>query len=53
MDLVLVLLKVTYHPVYGMNNFVTNKSKLPQDIWGDWLSCDPHMGHMIALTWVT
>ena len=24
-------LKVTYHPVYGMNNFVTNKSKLPQD----------------------
>ena len=24
-------LKVTYHPVYGMNNFVTNTSKLPQD----------------------
>ena len=26
-----VLLKVIYHPLYGMNNFVTNKSKLPQD----------------------
>ena len=24
-------LKVTYHPVYSMNNFVTNKSKMPQD----------------------
>ena len=30
-------------PLYGMNNFVTNKSKLPQDgqkcflIWGDWV----------------
>ena len=26
-----VLLKVTYHPLYSMNTFVTNKSKLPQD----------------------
>ena len=24
-------LKVIYHPLHGMNNFVTNKSKLPQD----------------------
>ena len=24
-------LKVIYHPLYSMNNFVTNKSKLPQD----------------------
>ena len=26
-----VTLKVIYHPLYSMNNFVTNKSKLPQD----------------------
>ena len=25
------ILKVIYHPLYSMNNFVTNKSKLPQD----------------------
>ena len=34
------ILKVIYHPLYSMNNFVTNKSKLPQDgaqIWG-WLA---------------
>ena len=24
-------LKVIYYPLYSMNNFVTNKSKLPQD----------------------
>ena len=24
-------LKVTYHPLYFMNEFVTDKSKLPQD----------------------
>ena len=24
-------LKVIYHPLYSLNNFVTNKSKLPQD----------------------
>ena len=24
-------LKVIYHPLYTMNNFVTDKSKLPQD----------------------
>ena len=24
-------LKVIYHPLYSMNNLVTNKSKLPQD----------------------
>ena len=24
-------LKVIYHPLYSMNKFVTNKSKLPQD----------------------
>ena len=47
------MLKVIYHPLYGMNNYVL--------IWGDWLSCDPlrlygvigyHVtlseGHMIA-----
>ena len=27
------ILKVIYHPLYGMNNYVL--------IWGDWLSCDP------------
>ena len=26
-----VFLKVIYHPLYSMNNFVKNKSKLPQD----------------------
>ena len=25
------ILKVIYQPLYSMNNFVTNKSKLPQD----------------------
>ena len=25
------MLKVIYHPLYRMNKFVTNKSKLPQD----------------------
>ena len=25
------MLKVIYHPLYSMNNFVTNKAKLPQD----------------------
>ena len=44
------VLKVIYHPLYGMNNYVL--------IWGDWLSCDPLRGshdsqslwegHMIA-----
>ena len=29
-------LKVIYHPLYGMNNYVL--------IWGDWLSCDPLRG---------
>ena len=24
------ILKVIYHPLYSMSNFVTNKSKLPQ-----------------------
>ena len=28
--------KVIYHPLYGINNFVL--------IWGDWLSCDPLRG---------
>ena len=46
----LCILKVIYHSLYSMNNFVTNKSKLPRDgaqgllIWGDWLSCDPLRG---------
>ena len=34
-----------------MNNCVTNKAKFL--IWSDWLSFDPHMSHMIALTWAT
>ena len=25
------ILEVIYHPLYSMNKFVTNKSKLPQD----------------------
>ena len=29
-------LKVIYHPLYGMNNYVL--------IWGEWLSCDPLRG---------
>ena len=29
-------LKVIYHPLYGMDNYVL--------IWGDWLSCDPLRG---------
>ena len=28
---VLIRLKVIYHPLYSMNKFVTNKSMLPQD----------------------
>ena len=28
---VVAVLKVIYHPLYSMNNFVTDKSKLPQD----------------------
>ena len=31
-----VILKVIYHPLYGMNNYVL--------IWGDWLSYDPLRG---------
>ena len=40
-------LKVIYHPLYIMNNFETNESKLPQDgtqvfpHMVDWLSCNP------------
>ena len=26
-----LMLNVMYHPLYSMNYFVTNKSKLPQD----------------------
>ena len=39
-------LKLIYHPLYSMNKFVTNKSKLSQDgvqvfpYMPDWLSCD-------------
>ena len=32
MTLYEVILKVIYHPLYCMNNYVL--------IWGDWLSCD-------------
>ena len=34
------ILKVTYHTLYSMNKFVTNKSKLPQD----WAQLFPYMG---------
>ena len=46
-------LKVIYHPLYSMNNFVANKSKLPQDgaqvfpYMGDWLSCEFEYEHII------
>ena len=30
------IIKVIYHPLYGMNNYVLT--------WGDWLSCDPLRG---------
>ena len=30
-DINFYTLKVIYHPIYNMNNFVTNQSKLPQD----------------------
>ena len=47
-------LKVIYHPLYGMNNYVL--------IWDDWLSCDtlrgshdsrsPHiMEHLCPILW--
>ena len=39
-------LKVIYHPKYSMNNFVTNKSKLPQD----WAQLFPCMG-WLAIMW--
>ena len=49
-----------YHPLYSMNNFVTNKSKLPQDgahvfpYMGDWLSCHKGSGsHRSPLTLCT
>ena len=37
------ILKVIYHPLYSMNKFVTNKSKLPQDgaqvfLYIEWLT---------------
>ena len=31
------MLKVIYHPLYGMNNYVL--------IWGDWPSCDPQIAN--------
>ena len=52
-------LEVTYHLIYGMNNFVTNKSKLPLDghncflILGDWLSCEPCEGYHVTHVRVT
>ena len=39
-------LKVIYHPLYSMNNFVTNKSKLPQD----GAQVFPYMG-WLAIMW--
>ena len=47
------MLKVIYHPLYGMNNYVL--------IWVDWLSCDPlrgshdsqspHIWRWLAIMW--
>ena len=47
------MLKVIYHPLYGMNNYIF--------IWGDWLSCDhlrgshdsqsPHIWGWLAIMW--
>ena len=39
-------LKVIYHPLHSMNNFVTNKSKLPQD----GAQVFPYMG-WLAIMW--
>ena len=39
-------LKVIYHPLYSMNKFVTNKSKLPQD----GAQVFPYMG-WLAIMW--
>ena len=41
-----LVLKVIYHPLYSMNNFVTNKSKLPQD----GAQVFPYMGYMGYMT---
>ena len=43
---VLQPLKVTYHSLYSMNTFVTNKSKLPQD----GAQVFPYMG-WLAIMW--
>ena len=37
------LLKVIYHPLYGMNNYFL--------IWGDWLSCDSLRGSHDVTLW--
>ena len=42
----LYFLKVIYHPLYSMNKFVTNKSKLPQD----GAQVFPYMG-WLAIMW--
>ena len=42
----LVMLNVIYHPLYGMNDFVTNKSNLPQD----GAPVFPYMG-WLAIMW--
>ena len=39
-------LKVIYHPLYSMNNFVTNKSKLPQD----GAQVFPYMGYLAIMS---
>ena len=50
----IAVLKVIYHPLYSMNNFVTDKSKLPQDgaqvfTYLGWLAIMwPTENHMIA-----
>ena len=40
-----LFLKVIYHPLYSMNNFVTNKSKLPQD----GAQVFPYMGWLVIM----
>ena len=47
-DINFYTLKVIYHPLYNMNNFVTNQSKLPQS-WGTSVSLYGVSGFHVTL----
>ena len=50
-----ITLMVTYHLFYGMNKFVTNKSKLPQDgaqIVSLYGVIGYHVTHVRAIMWL-